>query len=124
MATITRTFFVDDLDGSTEDVENVQISLDGTNFEIDLSAANAGRLREKLARYVDQAPVSRRRRPAGPGESSNLRHQDGTRCKPSAIGPGRTGTRCRPAGASRRASRTPSPPPTDTGTPLPLKRFT
>ena len=53
MATVTRTFLVDDLDGSTEDVENVRISLDGTNFEIDLSAANAARLREKLAKYVE-----------------------------------------------------------------------
>src|SRR4051794_16974429 len=52
MATVTRTFLVDDLDGSTEDVENVRISLDGANFEIDLSAANAARLRENLARYV------------------------------------------------------------------------
>jgi hypothetical protein len=53
MATVTRTFLVDDLDGSTEDVENVELSLDGTNFEIDLSAANATRLREKLAKYVE-----------------------------------------------------------------------
>ena len=53
MATVTRTFLVDDLDGSTEDVENVRISLDGANFEIDLNAAHAARLREKLARYVD-----------------------------------------------------------------------
>jgi hypothetical protein len=36
MATVTRTFLVDDLDGSTEDVQNIQFSLDGTNFEIDL----------------------------------------------------------------------------------------
>ena len=53
MATATRTFLVDDLDGSTEDVENVRISLDGTNFEIDLTAANAARLRAKLAKYVE-----------------------------------------------------------------------
>ena len=53
MATVTRTFLIDDLDGSTEDVENVRLSLDGTNFEIDLSAANAARLREKLARFVE-----------------------------------------------------------------------
>ena len=53
MATVTRTFFVDDLDGSTEDVQNAQISLDGANFEIDLSAANAARLRGKLAKYVE-----------------------------------------------------------------------
>ena len=65
MATVTRTFLVDDLDGSTADVENVRISLDGTNFEIDLSAANAARLREKLARYVEHgtrvAPQKNRR---------------------------------------------------------------
>ena len=64
MATVTRTFLVDDLDGSTEDVENVRISLDGADFEIDLSAANAARLREKLARYVDHGTrVTPRRRP-------------------------------------------------------------
>ena len=55
MATVTKTFLVDDIDGSTDDVENVQISLDGANFEIDLSAANAVRLREKLAKYVENA---------------------------------------------------------------------
>ena len=54
MATVTRTFLVDDLDGSTEDVQNVRISLDGTNFEMDLSATNAARLRENLARYVER----------------------------------------------------------------------
>ena len=53
MATVTRTFLVDDLDGSTEDVQNAQISLDGADFEIDLSAANAARLRGKLAKYVE-----------------------------------------------------------------------
>ena len=38
-----RVLLVDDLDGSTEDVENIRISLDGANFEIDLSAANISR---------------------------------------------------------------------------------
>ena len=37
----------------SEDVENVQFSLDGHDFEIDLSAGNAARLREKLERFVD-----------------------------------------------------------------------
>ena len=73
MATVTRTFFVDDLDGSTEDVQNVRISLDGTNFEIDLSAANATRLREKLATYVDHGtrvtPQKTRRSGPGPGRA-------------------------------------------------------
>lgn len=53
MATVTRTDLVDDLDGSTEDVENVQFGLDGHRFEIDLSAENAARLREKLQRFIE-----------------------------------------------------------------------
>jgi len=53
MATVIRTYMVDDLDGSTEDVENVQFSLDGHTFEIDLSAENAARLREKLERFIE-----------------------------------------------------------------------
>ena len=55
MATVTRTYLVDDLDGSEDDVENVLLALDGTNYEIDLSASNAGRLREKLDRFVAAA---------------------------------------------------------------------
>src|SRR6185436_7258139 len=42
MATITRTFLVDDLDGSNEEVETV-----------DLSAHNAERLRGKLAKFIE-----------------------------------------------------------------------
>lgn len=55
MATVTRTYLVDDLDGSEEDVENVLLALDGANYEIDLSSSNSGRLREKLARFIDAA---------------------------------------------------------------------
>src|SRR6478735_4350669 len=55
MAIITRTYLVDDLDNSTEDVETVRFNAEGTNYEIDLSAANAERLRAKLARFVDAA---------------------------------------------------------------------
>ena len=59
MATVTGTFLVDGLDGTTEEAENVRISLDGTNFEIDLSTANVARLRGRLAKYVDHAiPVA------------------------------------------------------------------
>ncbi len=52
MATITRTYQVDDLDGSEDDVSTVQLALDGTSYEIDLSAVNADRLREKLERFI------------------------------------------------------------------------
>ena len=55
MALITRVYLVDDLDGSEDDVTTVQFALDGRNFEIDLSARNDERLREKLARFVDAA---------------------------------------------------------------------
>ena len=55
MALITRVFLVDDLDGSVDDVSTVQFALDGRNFEIDLSARNDERLREKLAKFIDAA---------------------------------------------------------------------
>jgi len=55
MAHITRTYQVDDLDGSEDEVTTVLFSLDGSNFEIDLSAANEARLRDGLARFVDAA---------------------------------------------------------------------
>lgn len=69
MATVTRTYLVDDLDGSEDDVENVLLALDGMNYEIDLSASNAGRLREKLDRFVAAAsPVkAAKSAPAGRG---------------------------------------------------------
>ncbi len=41
----------DDLDGSTAD-ETVKFGLDGKDYEIDLSAANASQLREALAPFV------------------------------------------------------------------------
>ena len=44
---------VDDIDGSQDDVGTVQIALDHVSYEIDLSAANAEQLREKLARFVE-----------------------------------------------------------------------
>ena len=55
MVTVTRTVLVDDLDGSQDDVHTVRFSLDGTDFEVDLSADNESRLRDKLARFVDNA---------------------------------------------------------------------
>ena len=45
---------IDDLDGS-EAEGTVRFALDGTEYEIDLSAEHAGALREVLARYVSAA---------------------------------------------------------------------
>lgn len=55
MATVTRTFLVDDLDGTQDDVQTVQFSIDRHEYQIDLSADNAARLRDKLSRFVDAA---------------------------------------------------------------------
>jgi hypothetical protein len=44
----------DDLDGGTAD-ETVKFGLDGTQYEIDLSKANAAKLRDAFAAYVSGA---------------------------------------------------------------------
>ena len=47
---------IDDLDGTTtDDIETVQFGLDGVTYEIDLSAGNAGRLRDGLSDFVTRA---------------------------------------------------------------------
>jgi hypothetical protein len=49
---------IDDFDGS-EAAESVQFGLDGKNYEIDLSRANAAEFRRTLKPYVDRARVLR-----------------------------------------------------------------
>ena len=44
----------DDIDGSSAD-ETVKFALDGTNYEIDLSTANATKLRDAMAPFVGHA---------------------------------------------------------------------
>jgi putative intracellular protease/amidase len=64
-----QTLLIDDLDGG-EAEETVRFGLDGTEYEIDLSAKNADALRKALARYVDaarRAPGSAARRPGRSG---------------------------------------------------------
>lgn len=51
MASVTEVRLMDDIDGSTAD-ETVAFGLDGKQYEIDLSTANAARLREALAEFV------------------------------------------------------------------------
>jgi hypothetical protein len=51
MAKRTNTVFIDDLDGSEAEA-TVRFGLDGTHYEIDLSAAHARELRDTLARYT------------------------------------------------------------------------
>lgn len=51
MAQRVNIVLTDDLDGS-DAVETVTFGLDGNTYEIDLSAANAGKLRDSLAAFV------------------------------------------------------------------------
>jgi hypothetical protein len=51
MATKVQTFLVDDIDGSPAD-RTVSFRIDGENYEIDLSAANAAALRKLLEPYM------------------------------------------------------------------------
>ncbi|MET0188084.1 Lsr2 protein [Pseudonocardia sediminis] len=54
MAKHTTVTLVDDLDGGEAD-EQVQFSVDGRSYEIDLSSKNAEKLRDSLAPYVSAA---------------------------------------------------------------------
>lgn len=54
MAKQTTVILVDDLDGS-EATEQVQFAVDGSSYEIDLSAQNSAKLREALAPYISAA---------------------------------------------------------------------
>ncbi len=54
MAQKVHIVLVDDIDGSDAD-ETVTFGLDGTTYEIDLTDANAEKLREALAPYVGHA---------------------------------------------------------------------
>ncbi len=65
MAQKVQVTLVDDLDGGSAD-ETISFSVDGINYEIDLSAENAKKLRDAVARYVEAGRrVSANRRGAG-----------------------------------------------------------
>ncbi|PWW51961.1 histone-like nucleoid-structuring protein Lsr2 [Actinokineospora spheciospongiae] len=56
MAQKTIVQLFDDLDGSPgEDIRPIEFSLDGVHYEIDLNEANAARLREEMAEFVNAA---------------------------------------------------------------------
>jgi hypothetical protein len=54
MAQRIQTLLIDDLDGS-EAAGTVRFGLDGTEYEIDLSAARSDELRKALERYIAHA---------------------------------------------------------------------
>ena len=63
MAQKVTVTLVDDLDGGTAE-ETVEFGIDGVSYEIDLSAGNAGKLRDSLADYVSNARKAGGRRKA------------------------------------------------------------
>ena len=64
MATQTTVTLVDDLDGSTAD-EQVEFTVDGKSYAIDLSDANSKKLRGVLAPYISAARRAGGRRSGG-----------------------------------------------------------
>ncbi len=66
MARHMQVILVDDIDGETAD-ETVAFSLDGIEYQIDLSEDNAAALRDALAAYIDSARRIGRKRGAKTG---------------------------------------------------------
>ncbi|GAA0354531.1 Lsr2 family protein [Actinoallomurus spadix] len=67
---------IDDLDGSEAD-ETVSFAIDGIDYEIDLSAENAGILRDRLSQFVEHGRrAGGVRRPRGRAASSRQRSAD------------------------------------------------
>jgi hypothetical protein len=62
MATKTTVALEDDLDGGPAEV-TLRFGLGGTEYEIDLNAANAGAFRRRLAPFVSHARQAGRQQP-------------------------------------------------------------
>jgi len=78
MAKQTTITLVDDLDGTDAD-EQVEFSVDGRSYEIDLSSANVERLRSVLAPFVSagrRTGAKRAAASAGPSRSASDREQN------------------------------------------------
>ena len=83
MAQKVQTLLIDDLDGGQAD-GTIRFGLDGTDYEIDLSAKHAEALRKALAPYLAAArrtPGSTARRPGRTGRRTS--HADGA--DPTAV---------------------------------------
>ena len=68
MAQKVRIILEDDLDGGPAD-ETIRFGLDGAHYEIDLSSANAARLRDAIRPFV--APLLRLSATPRPQQSAN-----------------------------------------------------
>jgi Lsr2 len=76
MAQKVQVLLVDDLDGG-EASETVSFAIDGTSYEIDLSARNAEQLRDAVAKYVGAARRAGRSSGGSAGRSSSGRSSRG-----------------------------------------------
>jgi hypothetical protein len=89
MAQRVQVILEDDYDGGTAD-ETVSFALDGVEYEIDLSEANAATLREELAPWIGHARKTggRRRRvaPAAPAKQAGPSNTGEIRAWASANG--------------------------------------
>ncbi|SDY12077.1 Lsr2 protein [Saccharopolyspora shandongensis] len=77
MAQKVTVTLVDDLDGGQAD-ETVEFGLDGVAYQIDLSADNAGELRDALANYVSNARRAGGRKKPGPRPGATARSAGGS----------------------------------------------
>ncbi|MBB5153947.1 histone-like nucleoid-structuring protein Lsr2 [Saccharopolyspora phatthalungensis] len=77
MAQKVTVTLVDDLDGGQAD-ETVEFGLDGVSYQIDLSADNAGELRDALANYVSSARRAGGRKKPGPRPGAAARSGGGS----------------------------------------------
>jgi len=77
MAQKVQVLLVDDLDGG-EASETVSFAIDGTSYEIDLSARNAEQLRDAVAKYVGAARRAGRSSGGSTGRSSSGRSRGGS----------------------------------------------
>ncbi|MEV5507557.1 histone-like nucleoid-structuring protein Lsr2 [Streptomyces orinoci] len=71
MAQKVQVLLVDDLDGGEAD-ETVTFALDGKSYEIDLTTANADKLREALADYVKAGRRTGARGTGGRGRARGI----------------------------------------------------
>jgi hypothetical protein len=77
MATKTVVEFIDDLDGSTEDVKTVTLAVAGTDYEIDLSPTNRDKLDQALAPFLSAARKTSRGARASAATSTASRSSSG-----------------------------------------------
>jgi nucleoid-associated protein Lsr2 len=84
MAQKTIVQLIDDLDEGVAE-ETVSFGIDGASYEIDLSAANAAKLRDSLAKYVANARRAGRSGGRPPGSARRGRGARGDREQTQAI---------------------------------------